>query len=84
MGIANIISFVASTFVFIVIADSLVSIFLSPYHPIRQTLDRIVNPCLTPIRRVVPLMGMMDFSPLILIIVVEIVARVLIALLTSL
>jgi YggT family protein len=84
MVIANIIGFVANIFIFIVIADSLVSFFLSPYHPIRETLDRIVNPLLAPIRRVVPLMGMMDFSPLVLIILVEILSRILIYLVSSL
>ena len=81
--IANIISFIANLFVFVVIADSILSFFLNPYHPVRVTMDRIVNPFLMPIRRIVPLMGMLDLSPLILIILVEIISRALVSLLYS-
>jgi YggT family protein len=84
MMIANIINVAANILIFLVIADSLVSFFLSPYHPVREALDRIVNPILAPIRRIVPLMGMMDLSPLILIILVEILAKILIVFLSSL
>ena len=82
--IANIINFVANLFIVIVIAASVLSFFLSPYHPVRLTLDRIVNPFLAPIRRVVPLIGMMDLSPLILIILVEILTRALVSFLSVL
>jgi YggT family protein len=82
--IANIISFLANLFIFLVIADSLLSFFLTPYHPIRVTLDRIVNPLLAPIRRIVPLVGGLDISPLILIILVEILARILVSFLSAL
>jgi YggT family protein len=84
MTIANIINFVANLLIFLVIADSLVSFILSPYHPVRETLDRIVNPLLSPIRRIIPLMGTLDLSPLILIILVEILAKILISFLSAL
>jgi YggT family protein len=82
--IANIINFVANLFVLLVIVDSVVSFFLSPYHPVRMTLDRIVNPFLAPIRRIIPSIGMIDLSPLILIILVEILARALVSFLSVL
>ena len=82
--IANIISFVANLFIFVVIADSVLSFFLTPYHPVRVTMDRIVNPFLNPIRRIVPLVGMLDLSPLILIILVSVLSRILVSLLYSL
>jgi YggT family protein len=82
--IANIINFIANLFIFLVIANSVLSFFLDPYHPLRLTLDRIVNPFLAPIRRIVPLIGMLDLSPLILIILVEILARALVSFLSSL
>jgi YggT family protein len=81
--IANILNFVANLFIFLVIVDSLLSFFLSPYHPVRETMDRIVNPFLAPIRRIVPQVGMLDLSPLILIILVGILTRVLISLLSA-
>jgi YggT family protein len=82
--IANIINFVSNLFIFFIIADSVLSFFLSPYHPFRVTLDRFVNPFLAPIRRIVPLIGMLDLSPLILIILIEILARTLISFLSGL
>ena len=44
-----------------------------PYNQIRMWVDRIVEPMLRPIRRVVPLVGMLDFSPIVLLILVQIV-----------
>ena len=82
--IANVINIAANIFILIVIVDSALSFLLSPVHPVRTTLDRIVNPILAPVRRIVPLVGSLDLSPLILIILVEILARVLVSFLTAL
>jgi YggT family protein len=82
--IANIINLLASLFIFLVIVDSVLSFLLDPYHPIRVTMDRIVNPFLAPIRRVMPLIGTLDLSPLLLIILVEIIARALVSFLNVL
>ena len=81
--LALFIKVVAELFTWIVIASAILSFFLPPYHPVREALDRIVEPFLNPIRRVVPMAGMMDFSPLILIIAVEFISRVLISILLS-
>ncbi len=77
-ALATIINLLANLLVLLVIVDSILSFFLSPYHPVRNALDRVLQPLLAPIRRVVPLVGMFDFSPLILIILVEIIKYVLI------
>lgn len=53
------------------------SYFMSPMHPVRQVIDRLVEPMLAPIRRVLPQTGMLDFSPLVLLILVWIVTRLL-------
>ncbi len=82
-SIITIINLVTNLFILLVIADSVLSFFLSPYHPIREAIDRLVNPILAPIRRIVPLVGMLDLSPLILIILVEILSRLLISLLRA-
>ncbi|MBK7320743.1 YggT family protein [Candidatus Villigracilis affinis] len=75
---------ISQLFIWIVIASSLLSFFVSPYHPVREALDRIVSPFLDPIRRVVPLAGSMDFSPLVLILAIDFISRILIAILISL
>lgn len=77
------ITVVANLFIYIVIASSLLSFFMPPYHPVREALDRIVDPFLAPIRRLVPMAGTLDFSPLILIIAVQFLSRFLIVILNS-
>jgi len=68
----------------LIIVSVILSYFMDPYHPIRRGLDRIVEPMLMPIRRVVPLIGMLDISPLILIILIQVVGNLLRRLLLSL
>ena len=70
--------------ILLVILSVILSYFMDPYHPIRRGLDRIVEPMLNPIRRVVPLVGMLDFSPLVLIILIQIIGSLLVRLLLSL
>jgi YggT family protein len=82
--LAMLIKLIADLLIWLVVASALLSFFLSPYHPVRQAVDRIVDPLLTPIRRVVPLVGMFDFSPLILIVLIEVVSRIVIGILLAL
>jgi YggT family protein len=83
-GIILVINVVSELFVWIVIATVILSYFMSPYHPVRQALDRIVDPFLAPIRAVLQgRTGMFDFSPIILILAVELVKSILIRILIS-
>ena len=68
--LVRLINFSASLLVLLVILNSVLSFFLDIYHPVRQGIERIVGPLLNPIRRVVPLIGMFDISPLILILII--------------
>ena len=63
--------------ILLIIVSVVLSYFMDPYHPVRRALDRIVEPMLTPIRRMVPLIGMLDISPLILIILIQVVGNLL-------
>jgi YggT family protein len=74
----------AQLLVLLVIVSVILSYFMDPYHPIRRGIDSVVQPLLDPIRRVVPLIGMLDLSPLILIILIQVVANLLIRLLLTL
>jgi YggT family protein len=69
---------------FLVIAQAILSYFMDPYHPVRRWVDRLVSPLLAPIRRVVPPVGMVDFSPVVLIILIQIIDRILVRFLYSL
>ncbi|MEJ2487072.1 MAG: YggT family protein [Anaerolineales bacterium] len=54
-----------------VIVHVLLGYFLSPYHPAREFTSRLFEPLLNPIRKILPQTGMIDFSPLVLIILVQ-------------
>jgi YggT family protein len=70
--------------VLLVIVSVILSYFMDPYHPVRRAIDSVVEPLLSPIRRVVPLIGMLDFSPLILIILIQVVSNLIIRFLITL
>jgi YggT family protein len=61
---------------FIVLVDVIISYFTNPYQPIRAFLDRLVEPMLDPIRKIVPPMGGFDFSPVVLLILLQILEAV--------
>lgn len=72
------IEIVSQVITFIVLVHVILSYFMNPYHPVRVAIDRLVLPLLNPIRRVVPLIGMFDISPIILIILVQLITSFLI------
>ena len=79
----QLINIIAQLITLLVIVQVALSYFMAPYHPVRQAIDRVVEPLLAPIRRILPQTGMLDFSPLILIILVQIIARLLVGLIAS-
>ncbi len=81
--LAQLISYLANILIGVIFVWAIVSWILSPYHPLRQFLDRIVEPMVAPIRRVIPSVGMLDLSPLILMILIELVSRFLISILVQ-
>lgn len=82
--LVSLISFVAWILTLLVFLSAILSFFMDPYHPFRRGVDRIVEPMLSPIRRIVPMAGMLDFSPLILIILIRVVSNLLVSFLFSL
>ena len=74
----QLIGLITNILIILIFVWAILSWILPPYHPVREALDRIMNPLLAPIRRVVPLAGMIDFSPMILMILIELISRVLI------
>lgn len=51
------------------------------YHPVVQFIFRVTSPILDPIRRVVPPAGGLDLSPLVAILLLQLLQRVVIGLL---
>ena len=80
-SIAVIVDWVIRIYTIIVLAQVLVSYFLPPYNAVRRALDRLVEPVLIPIRRVMPHTGMIDFSPLVLVVGLQLLGALLVNLL---
>lgn len=70
-------------YIWIIILSVILSYVMDPYHPVRQGVDNLVRPLLDPIRRVLPPLGMLDFSPLVLMLLVNFVTRLAFVLLSN-
>ncbi len=77
MNFDSIILVIEQALYLLILAKVILSYFMDPFHPIRQSIDRLIEPLLRPIRQVVPSLGRFDFSPLILLILVQIVGAIL-------
>ena len=53
----------------------IMSWFVSPDFPLRQWIDGIINQLLDPIRRFMPSFGMFDLSPIILMLILQLLQR---------
>ncbi|MBW6466249.1 MAG: YggT family protein [Brevefilum sp.] len=81
--IITIIDTIVTVFTLTLIVYTLLRFFLDPYHPILNALGQVFEPLLAPIRARIPSMGGLDFSPLILIIGLQILGMILSGLLGS-
>lgn len=77
MVLETIITVIEQTLLLLILLNVVLSYFMDPYHPFRQSVDKLIEPMLRPIRQVVPSFGRFDFSPIILMILVEILAAIL-------
>jgi YggT family protein len=75
--LAQIVHRIIQIFILVIVIQAILSYFMSPFDPIRRFIDRIVNPFLNPIRRVLPPLGGLDFSPFVLIILLTIIDSIL-------
>ena len=67
-AVAVLLKWVLQVYMWMVIARALISwVSADPYNPIVQFLIRSTEPVLRPVRRLLPLPGGMDFSPLVVI-----------------
>lgn len=70
----NMLALLLTLLVFVYILSTWV---FPPYHSFRRALASIVEPMLAPIRRLIPPIGMLDFSPFIFLILVQVLATIL-------
>ena len=68
---------ITTLLVLLILTYVVISYFMSPYHSFRMWVDRLVEPMLRPIRRVIPLIGMFDISPIILLLLIQLIGSIL-------
>ena len=81
--LAQVISITANVLIAVVFIWAVLSWVAPPYNPVREMLDRIIEPLLAPIRRVVPMTGPVDFSPMILMVLIILATRILTGIILS-
>ncbi len=74
-----VINTIVRVLVLLIITYVILGYFMDYYHPIRQTLASVIEPLLSPIRNRLPAMGGLDLSPLILIIIVQVLGALITA-----
>lgn len=79
--IISIINTAISLLTLLVFVYALLSYFMDGYHPIRLALGKVIEPLLNPIRKRLPSMGGIDWSPLVLIILLQIIGSLIVMLL---
>lgn len=83
-GLLRIINIVFTLYSFAIIARSLLPWFrVDPYHPAVQFLIQITEPLLAPIRRSIPTVGGLDFSPMVALLILWFIEQLLRTLLLS-
>ncbi|HQU36581.1 MAG: YggT family protein [Anaerolineae bacterium] len=80
----DIVELLSQLLTLLIFVSVILSYVMDPYHPVRRGIDNIIEPMLMPIRRVVPAAGMFDFSPMILMLLIQFASRFIVAILTSL
>ncbi len=76
----EVISLIIFLLTLLIIVKVVLSYFVPPYHPLREVIDRIVEPILAPIQRIMPYTGGLDFSPMVLILIIQLVGRLILGL----
>jgi YggT family protein len=79
----DLIHFLTTLIFWLVIIYVVLGYFVNPYHPVMVFLRRLVSPMLDPLRRIMPQTGMLDFSPLVLLILVQLIRMLLISLIVA-
>ncbi len=79
VALLNFIDLLFQALSFAIIARALLSWFnLGPSHPVVRILYDITEPVLAPLRRVVPMIGMFDITPIVALILLDVIRRILV------
>ena len=81
--IINLINLVTNLIFWLVFIYIILGFILNPFHPVMEFFRRLISPMLDPIRRMMPQTGMIDFSPLVLILLVQLLGWLLTSLIRA-
>lgn len=81
--VITIINAIFTVLTYFIVIYSLLTFFMDPYHPVRSTMAKIVEPMLLPIRKLIPSMGGIDVSPIILIFIIQILGALVVRILRA-
>jgi len=73
----NFIRLLCEVLTFAIFIRVILSWFVTRPNTLTIILDKITDPILAPLRRIIPRAGMFDFTPLIAIVVLQLIARLL-------
>lgn len=84
MGIAQLVNLLFNLFYLLILARIIFSwIRVSPYDPtwgpIMRFVYQVTDPIMEPVRRMMPPMGGLDFSPMIVLLLLSLIQRVLVS-----
>ena len=82
IALAKTLDLVLRIYIWIIIIGAIISwVNPDPYHPVVKTINRLTEPVLKPIRRIIPPLGGLDFSPVVAIFLVYLIQILVIPLL---
>ncbi len=64
--ILTVIDWLFRTLSLLLVIDIIIGYFVDPWNPIRRFLDGIFTPLLKPFRKIIPAVGGLDLSPVVL------------------
>lgn len=79
-AVADILYAVLTIYFYIIIARALISwVNPDPYNPIVNFLYRVTEPVLSRLRKIIPVMGGLDISPLLVLLIIHFIKKFLVA-----
>jgi YggT family protein len=82
--LVSLVQLVITLITILIIAQALISFTpLAPWHPVRRTLDQLTEPILRPFRNLMPNTGAIDFSPMVALIVIQILGQIIVVFIRS-
>lgn len=83
-GFAAVVQLFIQLYTFIILARVLMSwVNIDPYSPLARAIYNLTEPLLAPVRNLLPPAGGLDFSPIIALVLVQVVGQILVTMLSG-